>query len=343
MNIQILNPIEYPNWDDLLLTNPEASFFHTSAWARILSESYNYTPLYFTEIENEKLTALIPVMEIKSILTGKRGVSLPFTDLCDPIVQNGNQFNPILENIFRHGKAAGWKYIEFKGGKGIFHKEPSVSYCYHHTLDLTRNENDIFSSFKSNTRRNIRKAIKQGVKIELFNTLESVRSFYRLNCITRKYHGLPPQPFNFFKKIYEHIISRKKGFVVLASFKESYVAGAIYFHFGNKVIYKYGASNRSFQHLRANNLIMWESIKWYANNGFKTFSFGKTEPENKGLLQFKLGWNTKEEIINFYKYDLIKKYFVSKEPGLKTSYNFFRNMPSPLLRFIGSLLYRHIG
>ena len=282
-------------------------------------------------------------MEIKSVLTGKRGVSLPFTDLCDPITLNENQFKGIIDNIFRHGKKAKWRYIEFKGGKSIFQDSPVSSYCYHHSLDLTRNEQDIFSSFKSNTRRNIKKANKQGLKIDFLNSLESVRFFFRLNCVTRKLHGLPPQPFYFFKKIYKHIISRKKGFVVLVSFKESYIAGAIYFHFRDNVIYKYGASDRIFQHLRANNLIMWEAIKWYANKGLKTFSFGKTEPENRGLLQFKRGWNTKEETINYYKYDLIKNCFVSKKAGLKTSYNFFRHMPSPILKFTGNILYRHVG
>ncbi len=64
--LQILNPIEYPNWDELLLTNENYSFFHTSGWAKVISESYNYKPLYFTEIENDKLTALIPIMAVNS-------------------------------------------------------------------------------------------------------------------------------------------------------------------------------------------------------------------------------------------------------------------------------------
>jgi lipid II:glycine glycyltransferase (peptidoglycan interpeptide bridge formation enzyme) len=88
---------------------------------------------------------------------------------------------------------------------------------------------------------------------------------------------------------------------------------------------------------------MWEAIKWYANNGFKTFSFGKTEPENKGLLQFKRGWNTKEELINYYKYDLRKGQFVSKKEGLKTSYSIFQNMPLSVLKLTGKIMYRHVG
>ena len=50
------------------------------------------------------------------------------------------------------------------------------------------------------------------------------------------------------------MISIENGFVALASYSNRVVAGAVFFHFGSKAIYKYGASDRNYQHLRANNL-----------------------------------------------------------------------------------------
>jgi len=85
--IEIINPIEYPDWDDLLLTSDQSIFFQTSAWARVLCESYNYTPLYFITKENDRLSSLIPVMEVKSFLTGKRGISLLTTAPLSPTVK----------------------------------------------------------------------------------------------------------------------------------------------------------------------------------------------------------------------------------------------------------------
>jgi len=343
MSIEIINPLEHPEWDELLLTSEKSSFFHTSSWARVLCESYNYKPLYFTQIEDNRLKALIPVIAINSILTGKRGVSLPFTDECHPIADDRDQFKVSLKKLIKYGKKEGWKHIEFRGGQNTFKELPTSKSVYSHTLDLDRNEQKIFSTFKSNTKRNIKKGVKKNVKVKILCTLESVKYFYRLNCLTRKVHGLPPQPYHFFKKIYEHIISQKKGFVVLAYYKKDPVAGAVYFHFNGQAIYKYGASDRTFQHLRPNNLVMWETIKWYALNGFKSFSFGRTEPENTGLLQFKRGWGTKEEVINYYKYDLTKDAFVNKSSRIKSSYAVFSRFPLPVLRLAGRILYRHVG
>lgn len=343
MNIEIIDPCKYPDWNDLLLTNKNCSFFHTSNWAKVLKESYNYKPCYFTWIKNGKLSALFPIMDVRSFLTGRRGVSLPFTDYCQPIASDNDCFQEIFNEVIKYGKKARWKYIEWRDFNGIPQDAtPSVSY-YGHTLDLVSDKQKVFSSFRSSTKRNIKKAVKEGIDVELCHSLESVREFYRLNCITRKYHGLPPQPYLFFKKVHEHIISMKKGFVALAYHSKNVIAGAVYFHFGEKAIYKYGASDRDYQRLRPNNLVMWEAIKSCVHNGFKTFDFGRTEPENKGLMQFKRGWHANERIIKYYRYDLTKNTFVKGGSTSRASKEIFKMLPSPLLNLAGSLLYRHVA
>jgi hypothetical protein len=341
---EIINPLNYPAWDQLLLTAENYSFFHSSSWAWVLAESYGYKPLYFSTINSGKLLALIPLMEVKSILTGKRGISLPFTDYCEPIISDKSFFRDAMTYLIEYGEKAGWKSIEMRSGNSLPQEFPPSSFYYGHTLDLSQGEETIFSNFRNSTKRNIRKAIKEGVEVTVGNSFESVKEFYRLNCLTRKEHGLPPQPFHFFEKIYEHIISQGFGIIVTASYKKTNIAGAVYFHFGDKALFKYGASDRRYQHLRANNLVIWGAIKWYSQNGYKSLCFGRTEPENKGLIQFKDGWGAKEFRIFYYKYDLGKGAFVKDSSGTTAFYNkLFSHMPLPLLKLSGTLLYKHMG
>jgi len=84
MNLENLNPTKYPEWDNFLLENRDFSFFHSSAWAKVLKASYGYDPIYFVSIAAGQLCLLVPFMNIVSPLTGRRGVSLPFTDRCAP-------------------------------------------------------------------------------------------------------------------------------------------------------------------------------------------------------------------------------------------------------------------
>ena len=342
--LNLMNPIHWVGWDELLISAEDYSFFHSSAWAKVLSESYHFMPTYFTLFDHDKLLALIPVMEVKSMLTGRRGVSLPFTDYCEPIVDKNIQIQNAINAIIEYGKKRGWKFLELRGGQASLTGALPSSHYFCHSLNLSRNETDIFSSFRESTRRNIKKAISRGIEVKLSQSIESINEFCRLNAITRKYHGLPPQPYHFFQKVYEYILSKNLGFVGLASYGKRNIAGGIYFHFGEKAIYKYGASDRRYLSLRVNYLVMWEAIKYCCRNGFKNFSFGRTETDNYGLRQFKNGWGTQEHMINYYRYDLIKDVFISDHHNVQKLYhNLFSKMPIPLLNIAGSLLYRHIG
>jgi lipid II:glycine glycyltransferase (peptidoglycan interpeptide bridge formation enzyme) len=343
MNIEIINPLEYPNWDNLLLTNERSSFFHTYSWAKTLTETYHYKPLYFTKINNGNLISLIPIMEVSSFLTGKRGVSLPFTDNCQVIVNNKNDFDELFKKIIRYGKKAHWKTIELRGGQQyLSDKQPSKIFMIH-KLDLLKSEKRIWSGFRDSTKRNIKKAVKTNMEVKVLHSFFSIKEFYRLNCLTRKDHGIPPQPFSFFKKIFDNIISKNNGYVLLAFNNGSVIAGAIYFTSNNKVIYKYGASDKKYQELRANNLIMWKSIQLFHNNGSNTFCFGKTELRNDGLLQFKRGWGVQEDKLNYYTYDIKKESFVNNLLDIETSYLVFKKMPITLLKLTGRIFYRHFG
>lgn len=342
IKLKVVNPINYPGWDYSLISSKHCSFFHSSFWAKVLVESYRYKPVYF-RLFNKKLSILIPIMEINSFLTGKRGVSLPFSDYCEPIISKKNHFQTILNHIIQYGNQAGWESLELRGGERLYKDIlPSRSY-YVHNLDLTQNEQQIFSNFKSKTRRNIKKAIKEGVEISICNSLDSIKEFYKLNCMTRKFHGLPPQTFCFFEKIYSYIISQNKGFVILASHLKKNIAGAVFFHFGKNVIFKYGAFDRNYRHLKPNNLVIWEAIKWCIQNGFKDLSFGRTDPKHAGLLYFKRGWGPKEKTIKYFKYDFKKNTFIKDDDNSLISYLFLNKVPIPVLCLISYLLYRHVG
>ncbi len=166
-DIQILDPTKYEGWDDLLLSTSGHSFFHFFAWARVLSESYGYIPMYFAVMEGDRFRALVPVMEVNSFLTGKRGVSLPFTDYCEPIIEEGIEFQDLLNPIIDHGKKSGWKYVELRGAAQYLSGKPCSTSYYGHILNLSAGHEKIFSIFKDSTRRNVKKAEKEKVEVRV--------------------------------------------------------------------------------------------------------------------------------------------------------------------------------
>jgi len=344
MPLQIVDPLQVSNWDDLVLATGRSSFFHSSAWARVLHESYGYKPVYFTSFENGKISSLMPFMEVRSLLTGKRGVSLPFTDFCESVAPTEDAFREAEEAARKCGKENRWKTLEWRGNGRYFSNAKPSSLYYIHTLDLNGSEENMLSKFRSNARRNIKRAVKERVRVEITDNLESMAAYYRLHCLTRKDHGLPPQPFSFFNKIFEHIIRGGNGFTALAYVKDACIAGAVYLHFGKNAVYKFGASDKRHQHLRPNNLLMWEAMRECMNRRVHSLSLGRTDADNEGLLQYKRSWNPQEEKIHYYKYDLARNEFQTDSLSVRGFYNrFFEVAPIPVLRFLGAAIYRHLG
>jgi hypothetical protein len=259
------------------------------------------------------------------------------------VVSRDISFREIQDCLVDFGDRAGWKFIEIRGGEDLI-QGPSFSFFYNHTLDISQSAEQIFSKFSSSTRRNVKKSARDGVEVEICNTPESIKEFYRLNCLTRKKHGLPPQPYSFFEKLFTHVISKNHGLVVFASYGGQRISGRIYLHFGKNVIDKYAASDSKYQHLKPNNLIIWEAIKWYSGKGYKSLCLGRTSPENEGLRQFKVGFGAEQKIIKYYRYDLRKNKYIENHASASGFHNkVFRMMPTFLSRIMGEALYRHVG
>ena len=343
MNLQRINPLDYPDWDDLLLKSGDPSFFHTSAWARVIAESYGYQPVYFVRWENTRLSSVMPFMDIASRLTGRRGVSLPFTDYCNPFGPDKESLRQAVQAAIDYGRRSKWDYAEWRTtGDLIRGATPSESYLTH-DLDLERSESEILSGLSENHRRNIKKAIKDGLTIRLDRSRESLGDFYRLHCRTRKRHGLPPQPLSFFKNILDHVLSRDLGIIVSAVYSGRVIASYVFFHFGANAIFKYGASDTKFLSHRPNNLVMWEAIQWYQERGAMSLSLGRTEVDNQGLRRFKLSWGASESALKYYRYDLEREAFSRTPLRGEHPKKLFSIAPVGVLRLVGRLLYKHIG
>ena len=214
--IRRVDPTADENWDSDLTSCPGATFFHTAAWARTLKCTYNYTPVYFEVRNSGRLEALLPMMEVDSWLTGRRGVSLPFTDQCDPIGADAEIYQRLYREALSYGGARHWKFIECRGGLSL-NRAATASVSYRgHRLALTADDSALFEKCSSATRRAVRKAEQSGLSIEFSRSLDAVREFYELFCRNRKRLGVPPQPFKFFSNIQRHVLEENLGWVVLA-------------------------------------------------------------------------------------------------------------------------------
>jgi hypothetical protein len=276
-------------------------------------------------------------------VTGRRGVCLPFTDFCGPLIF-GEGFSAFAtDTVLAVARERKWKHFEVRGRTPFAVSAESAPAFYRHTLDLRTSPPDLFSRFKSSARRAVRKAVRSGLNVQVTRNREAILEFYRLHAQTRKRHNLPPQPFSFFLNIHDAVIKRGLGFVVMASAGGQPVAAAVFFYLGKKAVYKFAASDAKFLNLRANNLILWEGIRYLAETGLEELDFGRTALNDSGLRRFKLGYGSKEETINYF------KFATALSPGPTVPHamadflcTVFGILPLALNRLAGAIIYPHL-
>jgi Acetyltransferase (GNAT) domain len=338
----VVNPVQDPAWDIDFRGESSKGIFYSAAWARVLSESYGYKPLYLTCSQNGQPSGCLPLMEVNSLVTGKRGISLPFTDECGPGCNDPSEREKLIYAAVSLGRERGWRSFECRGGSAEVGWTCEMDGYLGHRINLLALPPDPMAGFHPAVRRAIRKAEREGVRVERSESLTALREYYTLHCSTRRRHGRPPQPWSFFKCIYHYIMKPGFGFTVLARHLERPIAGAVFLHGGRQCIYKYGASDVDYQGLRPSNLIMWESIRWLRSKGFEVLDLGRTAANNSGLRRFKLGWGASEHRLHYVKYNYREARFARGDAGEKFwPATIFKRLPIPLLRGIGTVLYRH--
>jgi hypothetical protein len=346
-SIRIADPLSFPEGDIFARNLPIGSFFYTSSWARVLIDSYHFKPHYFIKEDINGVIGMLPVMEVFNLLGKRKGVALPFTDFCGPLASSPEVGRELFLFAKDFGKEKGWGSLEIRdGGQGIFEPEiPIFSSCFSHELDIGRSEQDILRSMRDSTSRNIKKAVRENIQIAHESSRDSLEQFIHLNDLCRRDHGLPSQPKIFFSFFLKHVLEKGNCFITIARFDGRAIAANVFLVFGEKAIYKYGANDRKYGHLRASNLVMWEGIKKCRELGCKTLNFGRTEPHHSGLLQFKRGFGCIEKEVKYYKYNFAQNKFIlaniKKSDSIRAL--IFSKLPIPILKIIGKFLYKYVG
>ena len=178
--------------------------------------------------------------------------------------------------------------------------------------------------------------------IEKGISLEFLEAFYKMHLETRRRHGVPIQPWHFFKLLKEKILDRGLGFISLAHKNGDYLSGGVYLQWNRTLTYKFAASTSAGRDLFAGDLLIWDAICFGCENGYKIMDWGRTDISDSGLRRYKNKWNSTEV-------PLVYSTNFQVEPNQMrqklTSIIKFLINKSPLwvCRLSGELLYKYFG
>jgi hypothetical protein len=344
-----IDPIQDPRWAKLVATHPNSSVFHTVGWLRALQRTYGYSPVAFTTSSpTGELTNGMVFCRVKSWLTGRRLVSLPFSDHCEPLCEDVEELNFLIRYLQTDVEHEDWKYLEIRPSRMSFNNAgagidfvPAATHSLH-VLDLRPDVSDILGGLdRDSVQRRILRASRAGLTEKTGRSSELLSEFYALFVSTRGRHRLPPIPYSWFRNLVDCL---GDGLEVRLAFQDDTpIASILTLRFKDILYYKYGCSDARYNRLGAMPWLLWNAAEAGKSCGVVEFDLGRTEEGNSGLLTFKNHWVRNPTQLQYWKFPDTANSISHNGWKLRTAKRIFSFMPDRLLTITGNLIYRHIG
>ena len=320
--------------------HPKASVFHTRQWLEALRRSYQYEPVAFTDAApGTPLDNGLVFCRIKSWITGRRLVSLPFSDHCEPLMEDASSLSAIMESLKERIGHEG-RYIELRpvGALPDVAGYSPVSEFTSHSIDLRPGLDRIFAAFhRSHTQRAIRRAERLGVTCETGRSEDLQRLFYGLHTRTRRRQGMPIQPLCWFRNLLECF--GESATVYLARHQDAPIAAILVVDHKSTRVYKYGCSDTAYNRYGGTLLLMWSAIQDARRCGRTEFDLGRSDTGARGLIAFKDHLGARRSTLTYYRFTG-SSYDPRRTPAVGGAVASL--VPRTLKARMGSL-YRHFG
>jgi len=345
MTVYTIDPVNDERWGEFLEKHPAASIFHTPGWLEALRRTYGYKPVAFTTSPlGCSLTSGIACCGISSWL-GSRLVSLPFSDHCAPLAEDSGALTSLLTLLREIVDREQWKYAEIRPIDSLLAVceafDESESF-FLHKLDLRPCLDDLFRNLhKDCVQRKIQRATREGLTEEEGRSECVLAQFYKLLLMTRRRHGVPPQPLAWFRNLLAWLGEKVR--IRIASKDGSPVAGILTLQYKQTLVYKYGCSDEKFNQLGGMQMLLWKAIEDAKADQLNEFDMGRSDCANSGLVTFKDRWGAARTGLTYLRYPRARFRSIRDATQGNISKHVFACMPDGLLTATGRVLYKYLG
>src|SRR5690606_15703105 len=214
--------LESPVWE-ALVGSRHSDVFHSPDWLGVLHDTYGFRPVGRALLVGGEPRAGLVGCRIDD-LRGAREVSLPFSDYCDPLVDDEVQWGLLADDVPADAPLR-VRCLHNRVPLEDPRFEPA-SRAVWHGVDLTRPLDEVWASLRSRT--DIRQAERNGVPVRAAGEAAEVRLFFDVHLATRRHkYGVLAEAYRFFEAIRERFIRRGAGELLLAEVDGEPIAGIV--------------------------------------------------------------------------------------------------------------------
>jgi FemAB-related protein (PEP-CTERM system-associated) len=274
-------------WDAYVHASPAASFYHLYGWRGINANEFGHESLYLAAMENGRIVGVFPIVEVKSRLFGNLACSMPFVNFGGPCADSETAENALLDEAAHFVARERVAYLEMRNRRRLGTDLPTSEHKVSMTVDLASDPDILWNAFKTDHRRDIRRADKNGFAARVDgDTL--LDPFYEI--LSESWHalGTPFYRRRYFERILTTFPQNCRICVVFVG--DEPAAAAFDGSHGDTVEGMWLGVRGKYRNQMAGYVLYWELIKDACQKGFRRFHLGRSSSDSSGET-FKRKWN----------------------------------------------------
>jgi FemAB-related protein (PEP-CTERM system-associated) len=325
-------------WDGFVRAQPRWTHFQLFGWKTVMGRALGHECLFLAARDAEgRLAGMLPLVRVNSLLFGHYLVSMPFLNYGGPLGSDA-----AVQALVAHATALAQrdrvKLLELRSrgplpiALPVSHRKVTV------LLDLVPGSpTAAWQALNPRLKNYVRRTQKAGVTVRI--GLDQVESFFEV--FSRHMHELGTPTHG--RRLFESIaaVFPDDAWFGCAYYRDRPVAAGCALRWADEVEVTWASAVGSAPELRPNALLYWSFIERAAQEGLRTFNFGRSTP-GSGPHEFKRRWGSRDEPLWWY--DLAARAGTTtpspQDPALAWGPRLWKRMPARLARALGPSIVR---
>lgn len=339
-----LQPAETGAWDAYVRAHADGLPLHQAGWQLVLRRTYGYQTHYLLARRGADVVGVLPLFIVRSRLLGTRAATPP-GGLC---ADDAEVAAHLIDAGRAVARAHGAAHLALHDTRRVWDGHGAASTTHvHWVVDVAPDSDALWSRLDGNMRRQVRKARRNGLTVELDRTGRLLDPFYAVLSRFTHESGTPVFPRAFLQNVVDVFPG---GFNIVVVYADGApVAGYFQLVLGRTVYGMWGAGLRHALPLRPTYLGIWEALRDSADSGHATLDMGRS-PAGSSTSDFKGQWGgtarpVYQQIIAADGSTVDSRPVTTKvqsDRSLQLVQRVWPRLPLAVTRRIGPLLRRHI-
>jgi FemAB-related protein (PEP-CTERM system-associated) len=328
-------------WDGFVLSHAQGTFFHLSGWKRVIERAFRHPTYYLVAERGGRLTGVLPLTLVKSLLFGSSLISNAFAVRGGPLAADPKSSRALEGSAVRLMEELAVPVLEIRDYSARRADWPSRSGLYanfRRPLDPAPDRN--LKAIPRKQRAMVRKGINNQLRSDVDDDVDRLYPIYAESV---HHLGTPVFAKSYFQILREEFAAVSD--IVTVSCGGKAVASVLNFYFRDEVLPYYGGGRRAARALAANDFMYWEVMRRACERGYCIFDFGRSKI-GTGSYAFKHNWGFQPEPL-VYQFRLAPGRPLPElnplNPKLAVFIAAWKKLPLAAATRLGPLIVRGIG